>query len=651
MLAVARGWIRGRPGLSVAAYAGVFAAVAFALTRPVLLVNDGHMYFEMARSMRHGTLELDNGLDLVDSPELWIHNAVKIGPHLFSKYPPFYGVLAAVPYELFGVRGLYLLNAIGFVVALVGFHELARRVLGPSRAMVATLLLPFSLPLVPYMLMEIPHLVALAPLVWAVVVWDDARTSSDRARAVRLGVTAGLLAGLAFGVRMQEAVLTLPLVAVGAFHSRHKGAVIGGLAGGLVVCLAAVSAFNLRRFGSVNPFTYGPHEAALGAPLAEESVGFFLRASPIVVGAVAVGVLLAVRRCARASSAALVIAVGAAVLAAVPASREVAMRMIATTASLTLNASIAGAGWSSPDTTFGWIDKALLSSTPFLVLGLVGLVSSTARRAPPLQSALAWMSVALLLFLSVRDPDPRTERGATGFLSLSPRYLIEIMPALYLLAWDRLRSVRLGPTQFVAGAVGGVALFVFMQSTGQDDLVPAKSSLIVTGSIVAAGLLVWVDATRRGAARAMALGLLVALTNGYAAACIFAEDSRCLRGMAAVYERWGDRILAAMPEPRLALVGWHYAKDPVYQVRATRPVIIVDPSVDDAASLPETLDALVARGVTPYYFGLELDRIAPHLDGRYRTVPVLSDPLLWRLDRLGQSPAHRAPGAPADALR
>src|SRR5580698_6055226 len=175
MIATARAWVRRNPGLAVAGYAGVFAAIAFALTRPVLLVNDGQMYFEMARSMRHGTLEFYNGLDLVDSPELWMQNAVKRGPHLFAKYPPLFGVLAAAPYALFGIRGLYLLNAVGFWFAVLAFHEIARRALGPSRALVATALLPFAVPLVPYMLMELPHLVALALFLWAVVLWDDAR--------------------------------------------------------------------------------------------------------------------------------------------------------------------------------------------------------------------------------------------------------------------------------------------------------------------------------------------------------------------------------------------------------------------------------------------------------------------------------------------
>jgi hypothetical protein len=627
-------WTRKHPRLVVTTYAAVFAAVAFALSRPVLLVNDGHMYFEMARSMSRGALEFDNGLDVVDSPELWMQNAVKIGRHLYSKYPPLYALIAAGPYAWLGIRGLYLVNAIGFVVALPAFHELARRVLGARRAAVATLLTPFTLPLAPYMLMELPHLVALAAVLWAVVAWDAARRSPSGRGAFARGLAAGVLAGVAVGVRVQDLVLVLPLFVLGLTHSRARWRMVGGLAAGLTICIALVAVINFERFGSLNPFSYGPADVALGAPHPEERVSFFLRPSVAVDFVILVGVLFAVRLCRRGALALAIAAAGAGVIALVAPLRATVARMVESIAAFVLNANIAGAGWSTPDTTHGWVNKALLSSTPFLVLGLVGALACAGRRAPPLQTLLAWMVIILILFLSVREPDPRTERAVIGFLSLSPRYLVEIMPALYLLAWDRLRNVRVGAAYLVLGFAVGAVLFVFMSSTGQDDLVQAKLPLLITDSIVAACLLVLAYACRRLRVGAIGLGVFVAITNGYAAACAYGEDALCLLTMAAVHERWGKRVLAAMPEPRVALVGWHYAKDALFHIRSNKSVIVVDPAVDDVATLRETLDALVASGRKPYYFGLKLERVRPYVEREYRIVPVLVDPLLWRFDRI-----------------
>ena len=69
---------------------------------------------EMARAMRHGTLEVPNGLDVVVSPELSIAHTVRRGAHEYAKYPPLYAWLAVVPYALLGIRGMYLLNALSF---------------------------------------------------------------------------------------------------------------------------------------------------------------------------------------------------------------------------------------------------------------------------------------------------------------------------------------------------------------------------------------------------------------------------------------------------------------------------------------------------------------------------------------------------------
>jgi hypothetical protein len=635
VLASAKAWLRAHPRLVLGVYAAAIAAIAFALTYSVLVVNDGDMYFEMARSMRHGTFEVPNGLDIIDSPELWIGHAIKRGPHLYGKYPPLYAVLAAGPYALFGIRGMYLLNGLSLVGVVLAGHALAVRVLPPSSALLAAWLMPVVVPLVPWALLELPHLVSLACFLWAVVEWDEARRAPEPRRAAWRGLAAGLLAGIAFGVRLQDIIVVLPLFVVGFFHSRHRVQTLGGLAGGFAACVLAVSACNAVRFGSPNPFSYGPPDAGFGKPIVEETAAFFLRPAILVDFAIVIGVLVGARASRRGTTAWLLVGLGGAVIAVVPPLREVALRMGALTASVLLNASIAGAGWSAPDLTHGWINKALLSSTPFFVLGLVGMVACAARRAPALHTALAWIAIALLLFLSVRDPDPRTQHSVMGFLSLSPRYLLEAMPGLYLLAWSRLRAVRLRSVHLVAGVVAGAALLVFLWQTGRDESSPAKIDLICTDSVAAAALLGCAYVARRTRAGAVVLGLLVAVTNGYASACIVAEDSRCFLESGAVHDRWGRRLVEAMPEPRIAIVGWSHAKDGIYHVRDMKPlVLIVDPSVDDSQSLRVTLDALVAAGFTPYYFGVGLDRVRPHIEDAYRIVSRLEDPMLWRLERL-----------------
>jgi len=268
-----------------------------------------------------------------------------------------------------------------------------------------------------------------------------------------------------------------------------------------------------------------------------------------------------------------------------------------------------------------------------LVLGLVGVLACCARRAPPLPTALAWSVVATLLFLSVRDPDPRGGSGGMGFFHLNPRYLVECMPLLYLLAWRQLRGLRPRPAHVVVGVVAGLALLLRM-TTDPDDFSRYRILLLSDGAVALAGLALLAYLGRRSRAGAFALPLAVAVAHGYATACTLGEDSLAYATLGGVFERWGQRVLDATPE-RFALVGWGFAKDPVFHLRARRSVVVVDAERDGAASLADALDALGRDGRALFYYGYgpELEEVVrPRLAGRYHPVELLRDPPLWRLE-------------------
>jgi hypothetical protein len=618
---------------AVWAYGAFVALAVFAFTRGVVLVNDGHVYMEMARSALRGSLEVENGLDLVFSPELWLVHTVQSGPHLYPKYPPFYGPLAALPFAALGVRGLYALNALALAAAFPAFHRLARRLLPTRHADLATLLLPFGTPIVPYALIELPHLVTMTAILWAIVFWDESLREDSHQRD---GLASGLFAGLAFGVRIQSVILFVALVGVGATtaHRRRSArAPLLAMVGAFLGCLALVSAINVVRFGSPNPFSYGVAPAfSLIAAATEERLTFFARPGVVLVGLVAMATLLGARTARTARGAALSLAAGVVVLVSVPLLRQQAAQLLLTMTTLLVNASVGGGGWTSPITTLGWMNKALLVAAPFLALGLVAVARSVARPAPPLETALGWMVVLLLGFLSLRDPDSRGDHGAMGFFSFTPRYLVELMPLLYLLAWTFLDSVRLAPSHAIAGAGAWIGITVLLWISGPGDRSVIKVA-ILSDAPLAIGLVLAISALLAPRARLLgaALAPLLALAHASTFASAIAEDARALVGIASQYDRWGESFLTVAP-PRIAVVGWWFAKDPIFHLRAGREVVTVDAAVDDGATLADTLDQLVARGMTPYYFGLELERALPHLLGRYRAVPVLQDPIVFRLE-------------------
>jgi hypothetical protein len=619
---------------------GLFLATwAFCLTRPVLLVNDGHMYMEMARSMRHGSLEVDNGLSIVDSAELFLRHTIRHGPHLYAKYPPLYGVLAMLPFAWLGIRGMYLLNAIALAVAVPGLYLLARRSLHPTRALVAAFLFPLIVPVFPYVLMELPHLVTGALVLWAVVAWDASLRTGRSLRGSLLGGAAGLLAGFAFGVRLQVIVLVAPLVAIGCARalrgSPRRWPAVASFASVFAACVAVIAAINLVRFGSPNPLSYGVSEYAPGQPIDEETAGYFLRPVLLITAGLPLALLAVAPRVRRTAHVWLLTAAALSVVLLSPPLRSAMYRLGASAACLLLNAMIAGPGWTAVQWTMGWMNKSLLVSTPFLVLGVYGAVASCARPRRMVPHALGWMAVAMIVFLSLRDPDPITGRAPMTFLSLSPRYLAEVIPLLYLLACRQVRDVRFRSLHGALLAGAAAALTWFMWASGPDWMSNFKQDVISDGAIGAAALvLVAFCARRHFEVASAALPLLVATVNGYAAACVYAEDSRCILTGAALHETWGKRVLEALPD-RAAIVGWQFGKDPILTLRGQRPsLLIVEPWMDDGQGLAFTLDRLDDHGIVPFYFGSDLDKVRSRLAGRYRIVRISFDPLLWRLDRI-----------------
>jgi hypothetical protein len=183
------------------------------------------------------------------------------------------------------------------------------------------------------------------------------------------------------------------------------------------------------------------------------------------------------------------------------------------------------------------------------------------------------------------------------------------------------------------GVIVGTVLFVRME-TDLDDFSPYKIALLTDGSIALAALALLAYVARRSRLGASALVVAVALTHAYAVACTLGEDSLAYTTLASVFQGWGRRVATATPE-RVALVGWGFARDPVFYLRAEKTMVTIDAERDGAASLADTLDAFDRQGMTPFYYGYgtELDDIVrPRLAGRYRPVEILRDPPLWRLE-------------------
>jgi hypothetical protein len=521
------------------------------------------------------------------------------------------------------------LNALALAAIVPTFYAVARRVLPKRAALLSAIGLPFVVPMFSYALMELPHLVSAELVVAAILSFSFAARRSDPRAAFGSALGAGLLVGLAMGIRLQNVTIAGVLVAIGFLRARQRWHVTAGQLAGQLVCLAAMAAFNKARFGVANPFSYGT--TPLAPNVDSEKASYFV-SSPAVVLALGFpfALVFAARR-ARFARRGELVAMFVALASALAWSplRHQLWRMFRLVCVVVVSST--SFVDEPPSRTFTWFNKTLLTSAPLLAIGLLGMVRCMVKRSAIVLETAAWSCLAMLTFLSTRDPDPGSEASAIGFFGLSPRYLADLFPLFLLLAAWMLRRVRLGRECVVAAAVASVPLlYLFLRTDG--DLDPPRAWLLLTGSLVLASTaaLAWV-VWRARPRLAPLVSVVVGVCVAYGCVVTTLGDSRALFQMAECDERWSRAIMAATPQ-RFALVGWDNAKDAVYAVRGRRDAVFVNAAIDDSERLRATLRALAADGRPIYFFGIGLDRVAPLVDPEFRVVPVLTDPLLWRFD-------------------
>ncbi len=607
------------------------ASLGFALSHRAILATDGHMYLEMARGFAsNGTLEVHNGLDIHDSNDLVLTHSIKRGAHLYAKYPPLIAPIAALPVVWFGLRGLYLLDAIGLFAAIIVFHRLALRVLSRRRALGATLAMPIVAPVFPYALMELPHLVSAALALGGVLACLRAIEEKERRRAIGFGLLCGVLVGTAIGVRLQEVFFASALVPALWLFGRHRVAVVAQL-GGLLSCACAIAIMNHARFGSFNPLSYGPIGVP-GGPPPHATPAHVFQGGFIVAFAILGAALLLARFARRLPPIAVASAVLAIILTVsfVPVAHLTLAWMGKSAFGFLVNTNGFFRGWNAVATSFAWFDKPLLQCSPLLVVGLIACVIETVRAAPPVIRASAWICLSTLAFMSTLNPDPGSDESVMGYLSLSPRYLAEIMPLLFLLTAWTLRTLTITRAGVLAASVaGGIVAVLFVRT--HDDFDPPRGAIILYGSGALALVICVLTLARhwRGATPLLASAALFGAL--YGASSTLAIDTVGLFHLGANAEHWTELVLAQTPD-RFVLVGWRFHKDGVLGVREQRNVVIVDAAYEDGSDLSDTLAAFRDTGWPIYWVSSEMERVMPKIEPDFDPVPVPNAPLLWKLE-------------------
>lgn len=642
MVTEQRSWL-----IRVSAYALLVCGMAAVIAPRATSIIDGNSYFEMARHMaEHGSYEIDNGLDIVQSEELWLGNTLLMDGRLVSKYPPLYALLAVPFYRLFGLPGLIGMNVISLGFIILGFFILARRLLPTRFAFTCTVALPFATPLFLYAVIVMPHLVSAALVLWSIKFFCDALDASAPRAALGWGVAAGLLCGLAVGVRVQDLIPAAVLAYVLARRGLKPLHATGGLLLGFVPWLGLMAAINWHRFGSPDPISYGP-AGYMGSPIDLEKSSFLLQTPwyfVLIGGGIALIALFRhtagrprarVGRWAAASGALLCCAV-------IPGLRQSVLHLLGSGTALLVDASVLVYGFANPVTFHGLIYKSLLQASPVLCLGLGAAVWYSLRAQDALLHALGVICVLIVGFLSTRHLNMLELGNVLGIAAYGTRYLVEFYAVLFLLSAHVVSRLRLEPRWLTLGATLGVAVLWLL--AWSDPVVNSygKRLAILYGSLLLSvalvvGFALW---RRHGHQATLTVFLITALF--YGAGITVVQDTRQVVGIMELHRGWAQRMDRVLPR-KLVLVGWHSAMHGIYPIREGRQVIMVDAHNDRAKDLSRVLRAFDERGLPIYYFGLGLERVRPVLKQQFTIETVLGDPLLWRLRRKSVPPPRPRP--------
>lgn len=568
-----------------AALAGVLLTALLAggwqLTVPGTFSIDEVTLLLSARSFAQGHgLEVWNGFEAFPSPALVPGWLKVVDGRLVSQYPDFFLLVALPAFRTFGLRGLMLVNLLAFAAVCGLTFDLTRRRAGERVAAGAVALLALSSYAFEYAVGAWPHVTATLCVLAPLALLDRALARPESRPALGLTLAAGVIVGCGIGVRLDVA---FALAAFGGAlllqrPARWREAV--ALAAGALPGLTALALLNREKFGSLNPFSYGPsygiaagidvHLNWLLITVAGGLLAWILtRAS--VPPRVAVGV----------AGSALVVLL--AVVLATPRLRQAATSSARGIAELVLDLRLRRADHfeAAPDRRvgdpirhFGALKKSLLQSVPWAVLAAL----------PPL---VVWRRRGergrLLLFAAVPAAFvvPYGIFGWDGGWALNQRYFLPALPVLAMLAAEGgaslARRVGRGPGRssgvafaLIAGVVAG---WVVGLGPRWEERVLLDLPLGVAG-VLGILLLLTFRLSRDGAtaraARALALTSVVLGT----VSCLVHDLPRSLarraesaaRGAAVTRRATGDALVLSEPTEALAA-----ALGPASRIRLANP--------------------------------------------------------------------------------
>jgi hypothetical protein len=530
--------------------------------RGVFLIDENN-YMVSALALREGQLSVPGTAGLTPSPALEYFDprpdsrARHVTPVAIAA-PPLYAPLA-LPFTYLGWRGLVLLNVLAFLVsAALAFSWAARHATRPATPWIALALFVLGTYCIEYAQGVWPHMLSMCLCTGSAYLGSRLRVGVRRPLAVAMA--AGLLAGVATGVRYQNLVFAGGVGLGVLLWTNRRWRISAAFALGCLLPLVVSALVNDHRFGWLNPvkkhptyLTLPPH-LTLGtvAPASEVNVvvetlrTFWAKVVDFSVHPEHVG-----------------------------EEARTWMRRVPETGAFFY---------------LGALKKSWLQSAPWILLSLVALALCWRRRADGERVPRAAATIELRAIAAIVVPilGMFAVAGAArqDGMCFNQRYFIEMLPLMAVAAAWMLDGIALPRWPLAVGAAATAVVVVALLRLDPEDhfrqLALLKLPLVLAALLLAG----WFFAVHRPQSPAkLVLPLLVGASLAWALGVHLGDDlavSREIRHFNAARLAAVEDALPAH-EPAAIFAYWT-SKDALGPLQLRRDLVIVDPSADDGES-------------------------------------------------------------------
>lgn len=521
---------------------------------PGYLTWDSGTYHLMVRTLLHtGSFFIDNDYESIASPLLAVAQTVPHGGHLVSQYPEYYTFLALPFFAVFGFQGFTVLNSLAFFGTCALIWRIARWFSPCADASVAAVVI-YAMATFAWEFTQssYPHLTSTFLVVLACwLAWgawlEQPETAPDRPRrGLARYALAGLVFGIAVGVRLDSLFGALALGVILIHGGRIRWTAGLAMFAGALPAVLGLAWINLVKFGAFSPITYGRAENAGNTA----SILLYLPVAAIVVALIALYVFQARRkvRLERKYLILLGLAAGAG-LVFLPFGQRFLHGVFQLVVDLRIRPlSYEPALSRSPGNAvvyFGNVKKALLESSPYLVLIILPALSGLLRGSYGVRWLLWLVPLGFIGFYGFF--------AWHGSVGLNMRYFNPALPFLAILAsheWLRLRPVFVqrrilyGAGIVVAWCVSVFFLLLHVRSLEQQETYLLNVSLALAGALAILQIARYSKLENTWIKRCMAVVFLFSLI--WSSAVVLSRDymmSRSVRGYFLNAAVWTEEAL------------------------------------------------------------------------------------------------------------